>query len=205
MSANQTKLHLRIPKKYTTVASTVQKLVNLSFDTGLNPCLSNVSTVLTYYSSLYQYWRLKSFKVSVRSGATFTQPDGAACLGWKPNTDSIVNYGALEGANVVPVDLIPGSNQTSNVLSVPASRITQASQWKNTDADIDEDSYGWIYLASDGAFTISQDLLLFLELEIEFKMLKDYTSSMKSIKSKVAEDIKKQILDNSSNLPGTHC
>ena len=205
MSVNQTKLNLRIPYKYQTSASKIQQLVNLSFDTAFTPNMASVSTVLTYYGSLYQYWRLKSFKVSVRSGATFTQPDGASCLGWKPNTDSIIDYGGLEGANVIPVDLIPGSNQTKNVLSVPSHRITQQSQWKNTDADVDEDSYGWVYLCSDNLFTTSQYLLLFLELEIEFKMLKDYTSSLKQIKSKVADDFKKKLLDESSKQANSHC
>ncbi len=184
---NQQTFKMRIPYSYSTTASANLTLLDLTFDSTFSINLGDISSQLTYLKAMYRFYRIKNFKVSVRSGATFTQPNGAACLSFLPEGSTVADYTEAESMNIIPVDLIPGCDQTKNVLNVPARNITQNTAWKTTNsAAPSEDimNYGRIQLLSPAAstFTASQLLLVFYEFEIEFKQLADWEATMTEIK-----------------------
>ena len=186
---------------YTTTADSSQELINLSLN-GTNR-LQDHSEVINSYKEMYRFWRLKSFKVSVRSGATFTVPDGAVCLGYVPDSESApTHYEEIESMNVIPVDLIPGSDQTRNVLTVPRSKLVQNQSWKithNTSDAEDLNTYGTVLLLTGAAsedFVTNQHLLILFEFDLEFKQLYDSEALLSNVKGIVEEEMKQKLIQN---------
>ncbi len=195
--SNQNIYHMRIPYSLSTSAATTLTLLDLTFDSTFTVNLADISSNLTYLKAMYRFYRLKNFKVSVRSGSTFTTPNGAVCLSFLPAGSVVADYSEAESMNIIPIDLIPGSDQTKNVLNVPSRNITQNTAWKTTDSSaVAEDimNYGRVQLlsASGETFTASQKLLVMYEFEIEFKQLMDWEASSKIFKIIDQDSSKKQ-------------
>ena len=104
--------------------------------------------------------------------------------------------------NVIPVDLIPGSDQTRNVLTVPRSKLVQNQSWKithNTADAEDLNTYGTVLLLTGAAsedFVTNQHLLILFEFDLEFKQLYDSEALLSNVKGIVEEEMKQKLIQN---------
>ncbi len=173
-------VRVKVPFTHTLTASAVQQIVELAFDPDTSASdLDTLSSNLSSFHDQYSYWRLVSASLEIRNQDGITVPAGGAVLFWSPpNDQGLSTLATSEGEFVSILDLVSGSNQLGNKLTLPVSALGQQTRWKLchdvTDAP-DTNTYGTFNVQGAAAFTASDLLLCLLEVTIQFRTLNDDT------------------------------
>ncbi len=193
-------LRCKLPFTHTTTAASANALITLGFDgesTIGSIELHDISDIMASYRDLYRYFRIKRCSMEVRTGPSFTEPEGGVLLSWMPRELSAAptSYNNTETMFSVPVILHPEGNQLGNKLTLEVSRLGGMTDWLTTsvlaDTGIQEyfTNYGSLWLLTNSNFTVSQSVLCLLYLDMEFKTLHDPDVLRSNIKKEISEKV----------------
>ncbi len=178
------KLRLKLPFTHTTTASSANPIITLGFDgesTLGTVELPDISDTMLDFQQLYRYFRINRAILEIRTGPSFTEPEGGAVLCWVPPEISTAptSYNNVETLFQVPVILHAEGNQLGNKLTLNRTRLGGLSDWLTTSSLTDTgiveyfSNMGAIYLLTANALTVSQSIFCLLYLDMEFKTLFD--------------------------------
>jgi len=209
MSKNRRPTNSPVPVRFrtnwthTTSADQAESLIVLGFNaesTIGTKFLTTISTLMLDYQQMYRFCRIKRAVLEVRTGPSFTEPEGGVMLAWIPSevANAPLDYTYTEGQFQVPVILHAEGNQVKNKITINTSRVSglvQNDGWITTsggpDTGIKEyfSNYGAIFLLSNANFTTSQSVLCSLYVDCEFKTIYDPDVLFKAVKGTNFDDL----------------